>query len=427
MFYIVLNLHMARNISFGGYVFVLAIIYSLVIGYCLPRFSRIPITRTGVWLMLFIGTSLWPSISTISDYGLATGIYSLARYFFALPIAFAAFWLLRSESSMRDVLRIFLAIVIIGMLTIPLQYMTGPISWFAVPGERAHIVRYSSLLGSLPVAGGVVSYTLYLLYVGNIKYMYKILLSSITLICAVLTLQKAAILGIPLSVVVYVMYHRDKMVDKKTVTKILITISVLLTFGYVIQSAMSRWGPWNNSVSYAVAALSENEHVEERGGDVSIFLSIHNRVIDMPLIALKDLYRYRGIEGYLFGGGYGMVGTSLVMERDSEFVTSHNGYVDFLLIGGIVHLMSFIGLACSTRKSLRIWFKYRKWNGMNAGTPIAFLGIITIALISLVFAGGLTFQPITGCLFWTVVGTAWRLEVVQRSFCGSSGFSVVSH
>ena len=407
--YILLNLHILRNLSLVGYFTVLALVYIPVIVYCLLHFASIKLSRIALWLLLYFVTALWPSIVTFIDYGINTGVYATVRYFLSLPMALAAFWLLSYEKNMRSMLRLFCSIVLLGLLTIPLQYATGPISWFAEPGERAGVIRYASLLGSLTVAGGVIPFAVLVALVSHIKPMWKVLLLCGLGLGAIFTLQKAALLGIPLAVCVYIVYQRRQLVKPRNVLGVF-GIGLLIVFlGGVANSFLADWPVWQNSVAYASAAFSP-ENAVARGGDVSIQESIEDRLISMPALALSGLGNYSGWGGYLLGGGFGMVGASLVMPEDSPFITSHNGYVDFVLIGGIAHLLAFGGLVCSTLRSLYIWLKNCRTKHLSDDVPIAFLGIVTIALVSLLFAGGLTFQPITGCLFWTIVGIAWRLE-----------------
>lgn len=403
--YILLNLHLLRNLSLGGYLAALSLVYIPVVLYGLSRLTAVRGGRVAVWFLLFLATALWASVNTFVDYGIIAGAYASARYFLVMPMAFAAYSLLPNEASVRKVLLAFCFIVLIGALTIPLQYMIGPIPWFPEPGERANVTRYASMLGSLTVAGNVIPYAIFTALVLRMNKALKISLIFMLLICAVLTLQKAALLGIPLAIGVYLLY-----VSKRKLFHIAVTGLTITSLGLVMELLLRDWPIWQQATDYACAAFQIGRNAAALGGDVTIQQSLVDRLTDLPQRSLSDLYNLRGVSGYLFGGGFCMVGPALMRPGDSPFWTAHNGYVDFVLIGGIAHMLTFVGLIYRVLKTLRGLLKNRRANDLYDEIPVALIGIVTIALVGLFFAGGLTFQPITGSLFWAIVGIAWRLE-----------------
>jgi len=420
LLYILLNLHMLRNISLVGYLAILAFVYIPIMLYCLPRFMNVRLGPVGHWFVLYFITALWSALVTFMDYGINVGVYASVRYFMTMPIALAAFWFLPNEHSMRKMLWMFCLIVLIGLLTIPLQYVVGPIAWFAQPGGRAGMVRYSTLLGNLTAAGGVVPYAIFITLVLQLNPFLKVLLLGGLCVGAVLTLQKSALLGIPLALGVYIVYCGRQLYKRPRKLIGILAIGLLaIIIGGAVVSFLGTWPVWQKAVAYAGAAFVLEENVETvaaRGGDVSIQESIRTRLFDQPQRALADLYKFKGGGGYLLGGGFGMVGESLVRPGDSPFVTAHNGYVDFVLIGGFFHLLAFCGLVYSTLRSQWVWLKNCRANKLSDEIPTSFIGVIIIALVSLLFSGGLTFQPVTGCLFWMIVGVTLRLEN-KRPLC----------
>jgi len=403
--YTLLNLHLLRNVSLTGYVVTLALIYIPVMAYCLSRLTTVKMGKIALWFLLFLVTALWASIITFTNYGIAAGAYASVRYFLTMPMALVAYLLLPSEASIRKVLLVLCFIVLVGVLTIPLQYVIGPIPWFAEPGERANMTRYASILGSLPVAGGVIPYAVLAALVLRMNKLIKATLVFLLFICAVLTLQKAALLGIPLAVGVYLLYVRKRKLFNIAVIGLLMVI-----LGTVTAFVLKDWPVWHRATDYAYAAFQLGKSPEALGGDVSVQESVIARLTDLPRRSLDDLYSLRGAAGYLFGGGFGMVGAALMRPGDSPFITAHNGYVDLVLIGGIVHFLAFVGLVCYVVGALRTSLKNCRTHGLDDEILVVLIGIITIALFALFFAGGLTFQPVTGSLFWTVVGIACRLE-----------------
>jgi hypothetical protein len=402
--YLWLNLHLLRNISLIGYLLILALVYVPALIYCFSEMRRVKATWIAIWFVLFLVSSLSASLATFLDYGIDAGIYATARYFLAMPMILITYVLLRTETEMRKVLLLFCIVVLLGSLTIPLQYAVGPITWFAESSERAGIVRLASLLGSLTAAGNVIPVAVYVALVLRLSKPAKLVLVTGLVISGLLTLQKAALLGIPLAIGMYLVY-----LGRQKWLKAIATSSAIVVFALVANGLLSEWPMWQQVTGYAVAVLQLSDS-SGQVGDIVVGQSIIDRLTDLPQQALADLYRHRGELGYLLGGGFGMVGAALMRPDDSPFITAHNGYVDLLLVGGILHLVAFWGLMSTAL--IRLWnlaIRHRR-ESTSDEVPSALVGIVIIFLIVSLFAGGLTYQPVTASLLWVILGFVWRLE-----------------
>jgi hypothetical protein len=402
--YIIINLHTLRNVYFVGYATFLVFAYTTSCLYCLSRFKIIRIGPIAVWLGLFLISAFWASLVTTFDYGMEVGVYSTARYFFAIPMTLIGYVLLERDTDVRKFLILFCCVVLFGSLTIPFQYFIGPIWWFSEPSERAGMVRYASLLGSLTVAGGVIPYAFYTALMLKINRFYRTILLMVLVVCACLTLQKAALVGLLMAVGLYILHQ-----DKRKPLIVLRTLSIIVLLIYLLNTfVLSKWLVWQHSLDYISAMFDSSESATM--GDVTVQQSVIDRLTVHPLYSLEDLVMFRGELGLFTGGGFGMVGDALVQTGYSRFITAHNGYVDFVLIGGGLHLLAFLGLSITVLLKLKRSMQLTNLNKQEYNHLIILLGLFVMMLINLGFAGSLTFQPAVASVFWVIIGIAWRLE-----------------
>ena len=372
----------------------------------LPRvLATLRFRPISLWFSLFLGTAILSALITTADFGWSAAAYASVRYFLTVPLVFVAYAFIDSESKMRRVLRAYVIFVTFALLTIPLQYVTGPISWFAEPSERANLIRYGSLLGSLTGAGSVVPFVLLIALLLEWKTSTKLIILGSILVSTVLSLQKAAILGIGLAIGTYFL-----LTGVKKVKQLVFAIVTLVIVAFGLNLAFANWSVWQNATSYVAATLMLTSDSSGLGGDVTIVDSIIGRLTSLPAASLADLVSVRGIWGYFTGGGFAMVGSALMRPDESPFIMAHNGYVDLLLIGGVVHLVAVVMLFLENLlESLRIRSDNLK-RQIPADIPTIFVGIMIVSLVSLLFGGGLTFQPNTSAVIWLMVGYNWRVQ-----------------
>lgn len=195
-------------------------------------------------------------------------------------------------------------------------------------------------------------------------------------------------------------------------------IAFFALLGMGLPFVLSAVPELEQAVTYAVAVFGSEEDYGARQ-DLSILESVEERLISMPRDRVQELVDQDGPLGVLVGGGYARVGTSLVRPGDGDFVTSHNGYVDLLLIGGLAHLCAFLGLLGSVMAACWRWGRARRYTGASDRMPLVLLGVVVLGAVNYLFAGMLTYQPNMSTLFWLAVGCCmgWkaRSEVPHRS------------
>src|ERR1035437_2597789 len=144
----VVNLHTLRNLSTMGYLAAYVPVAAYVIARYLTREKHDLLADRGnlfeLWVLVgFCAYAV--SLFIISPSGATTG---LIRFLFATPI-FMAFTLYTSNiDDLLKHIRTMVFFFAFASLTLPMQFFTGPVSWFNDSSSRAGFVRYASLIGS---------------------------------------------------------------------------------------------------------------------------------------------------------------------------------------------------------------------------------------------------------------------------------------
>ena len=408
LLFLLLNLHLVRNISLVGYMAGVVLLYFVVFASGkIPYIDLAHLGSVSTWILLFFSTGLWAAAMTFWYYGLSAGAYATSRYFLTVPLVVASYNIMRTNNAMRTIMISYVVFVTLAAMTSPLQYLIGPISWFADPSERANMTRYGSLFGSLTSAGIVIPMGYYLTLVLRIRPTLKLILVLCLVFTSLFTLQKAVLVGMLLATLLYLMW-----IDFRTLLKMLAFTGLGSLIWRIVDSLLVEWLPWKSANDYAMAILFLSDNTSLLGGDVTLIQSIIDRFTILPSASLKELVEFQGYFGYLLGGGFGMVGEALMRPGDSSFITAHNGYVDLLLIGGVFHLVAFIGLLMSCLIFALNSLRYA--GSTETELPIAIIGISFIIIIGSLFGGAVNYQPNSSSLLWTIVGFIWRCQIIQH-------------
>jgi len=405
--FFLLYMHIMRNVS-SLYIVLLVIVYLTILLPLLLKLNKIKSTYLSIYISLFVITALWASLYTLILYDLESFLNSIVRYFFVIPIVLVTFFYIKDEKDIDKWLKFVLFFVLTSLIFFPIQYIWGGISWLAEPGERAGIFRYSTNLGSLPTTGIAVTLVLFIVLHLNFSKLKTIIISSILILGALFTLQKAAILGVGI-IMVYVLLFKFK----KNIKTSLIIIPVIIAFLFISDYFLNSISEWKNIKAYTTSQISNSDdNITDLGGDVGIEQGITERIFGSLVIqSLGWLNESQGSIGYLIGGSFGMLGPALLPDGKSKYFTAHNGYIDFLLVGGIFHLFSFIAILIRTMKIYwRSYIQSRRLKFEIKEFYFCCFGLLVLISIFTMFGGAVTFQPIVAGIFWVLVGFAWKIE-----------------
>lgn len=333
----------------------------------------------GAHRIIIFSTSiiLFPILT--SFIGLAKGEYQTfmdvfigwSRLIFVLPIYWVVIVMVRQPLGVVRVGRLVTWISFFAALTIPLQFMIGPIPWFAESSERSGLPRYASLFGSLTTLGVVNGAAILVAYFSFKSRLLTYFLVSGIIIGSVLSLQKAAILNILIATSLVLLIRRPRL--KEVIVGLFsILLVALISFSFFGEKFQSYF----NSIRILASSEAANSN------DVSISESILDRITTLPAMAIH----YHGADTLFYGvgpiGGAGAFGYP-------DVPMAHNGLVDILLIGGATYFFLFLfGTALCFGGS---WRFFRK-NANFTWSRVGFFCIL-IVLINIPFSGLIFFSP----------------------------------
>jgi hypothetical protein len=382
-----LNFHLLRNIS-SSYLSLPAFCYfALLLPALRARFTVS--NRLLLWYFGFFWWSFYVAAISFLNLSVPDALAAIARFFFVFPIGIFAFYFVRTDLHVRRLLITFVVICAIGCLTIPLQFIIGPISWFAEASTRSGFERYASLFGNLTAVGVVGAFGLIATLFVDMPRIMKFILSFAILSGMLLSLQKAAILNLFFIMAIYLFFSattwRTKLKQMMAVVLIVVLVFGVLSFalGDVALVGIDAVFRVNDSFSR---------------DDYSVSDSLAQRLWEFPLIMID---RY-GIVGMIFG--IGLKGGGGTFGIDSQ--QSHNSFFDLLFMGGVPYLLIFLGVIFQLFKSI---MRARFVAGMGTSrlrqnNLQVILGIFLIFTINLPFMTGAIFQPNIATIIWTIIG-----------------------
>lgn len=396
----VVNLHILRNVSEVGY---LAVYVPVTVYTFIRYFAQ---SRQGVladrgrlfdlWLMTGV-FGYFVSLSVISPAGAATG---LTRFLFASPVFMA---LALYTKGVRDlVIHMRTMVVFFGLasLTLPLQFFTGPISWFADASSRAGFDRYASLLGSMTSLGIIVGSYLILVQVlpGGRKYAWLFVIG----LSALLSLSKAAIANAAIATCLIAYLNRRSIV--RLLGLVIAAVSTIFVILRSVPSISDRLAA--TLLSFGIGA--ENSGIVNY--DYSVNSSAWDRVTALPLANLNALGDLHSSLVYAVGGGFGMGNTGLVSAADVTAPMAHNQFVECLsvfgVLGGGVQLVILVVIA------VRLYRRYVRTHERVVLIAQLAYGLF---LANSVFANGTVYQPASASIFFLSLFIATSEAVVRAA------------
>jgi len=372
----VTQLHLLRNVASAYY----ALWLFAVLLAALYVWSRWGVLRALDRRMVFRTVLLFnfPLIGACA--GLIGGSYEsiagliggFSRCLFVLPMCLVV--IVCPPSVFKRVGVVIVIFTAIAALSIPYQFLSGPIEWFAESSERAGFGRYASLFGSLTALGTVNGLGLIAAVAMLNSAVAMCVALGVILLGSILSLQKAAILNIALALPVIFLLRKFSF---KQGVVLLVLLSV---FAF---AASVYFGDELLGYVSSIRFSSDSEYA----GDVSVSESLVERVVDLPLTAIL----FHGVHSLLLGvgpiGGSGAFGFA-------DVPMAHNAVVDLLLVGGLAYLVYFGYFFYIAFKLAIVGLRSVSRNGAILG-----LSMLIILLINMPFSSLLFFTP-SGAMFF---------------------------
>lgn len=374
------QLHLLRNFSQIYYLFYFAISF-LSFFYFIFNINKI--TTPLILLVLIFLYPLFPFLWSFynSPYDENGGYFiGVSRVIFSTPMLLTLISSPSTESQINYELKIASFFFLLAGLFIPYQWLFGPIDWFAEGSFRSGLPRYASLLGSLTTFGQFVGGALIISIYSFKNFYIKIFIALALIICAVLSLQKSAILNVVIALI-FIPFIFNIKFNKFFILKLMITTALSTIIFLLINELL------NNSLMDYLNSLRffSGDISSVNSDDYSIEESLFQRIVDLPIEAIN----YHGFYSIFFGvgpiGGAGAFGYP-------EVPMSHNGLVDLLLIGGVPYFFIFISFV------ILIALKICLIPNISVAKKVGFFLLISI-LLNLQFAGLIYYVPM-GALFF---------------------------
>lgn len=293
---------------------------------------------------------------------------------------------INTQVKLRKLIGLYIFLSVFFCLSLYFQMIIGPISWFADSASRGGLTRFSSLYGNVTAIGISGSLALIVLINFRMNFFLKFFSSLIIVSSLLLSLQKAAIMGIVVIVLIglinnFKIKYFFYFILFFILTYILLLMSPPLIKDYVNVSLVNTFGftPFANDVE--VYSLSTETELKGR------FLEHPTEVFDVV-----------GFKGILFGGGILGGGGAFGIES----AQAHNSFFDLLFSGGILFLSLFIYILYHLIKFYKNQLKLT--NSLARENSKVIFNFLLLFLIHMPFNSGGVFHPNHSILFWVSFG-----------------------
>ena len=380
--------HLLRNVSSAYFGLILLVLSGFLLVSLKETIPKKSVLIGGFFIVVIFYVLVVSLLATQDD----NPSIGFVRLFYLFPVVSYFFNKQFNDKESLFFWKIILIFSILATLSILIQYIIGPISWFAVHSGRASTDRFASLIGSLTAYGGFVAVPLLISMLMIKNRLLKFFIIILLIFGAALSLQKMSIASVLISFLL-VAHFEKKRLSFKLIKKIFCFLLLLIVLAFTIYYFLSIYFP-HHLLYFSLIFSADAGSV----GDVSVNQSVANRFIEFPLAALK----YWGFSAVFIGvgvyGGSGGLGYPY-------FPMAHNLLFEIILIFGIPLGATLLYLFFSLlARSLRLAKKYKNTRFILA------LSVFSALLLTNLFSGGLLYHPVIGLSFWFSVSEVMRFE-----------------
>lgn len=358
-------------------------------------------TRINLHILLiyvFLSYSAFVSFHTFLIYGRELALHGLFRFINVALLAPLAAVFINDYRKLRLCLYLWMAVVVLGSLTLIYQVLGGDIPWLAREDYlvlREGKVRFMTLLGE-PNVGGRSSAILIAL---SVMFFRSKLIRFVALFLAfvllVLSLSRAGLAGFLLSIPLVFIAKRKSFTINRAVTAVFTSIAfalvlaILLTANPLASEVLGEYG------TTFIDSFIGQQDVWDSAIGKDLQWRLYDNVLDGLEFAKdrSDLY----FLNFLCGSSFGIAGSAAEELLGATYaLVPHNSIAEVYFVGGIIHLLLFFAIILITL--MRFW-NQRHWDETQQTLLVSFLMILanvpTYPLIT---------QPVLGGLFWLMVG-----------------------
>ena len=328
-----------------------------------------------IWTLYVFLLSIFIKINFNKNYSNSILLLALIKTSVMPTLAFLFYIFIDNNKKFLLILRIFIYFLFIAGLIQYLQYFIKPLDIFTKYSIRHFfdydLFRFGSPLGSITIPGVAYPYGfLICIYAFEKKYL-KIFFSFTFIIFSILTIQKTGLINLfmVLSFISIYFIHGlfKKLSNLKKIYKILIYISLIIIFSYVLVIVLNEFNLslWNDL-------------------KIRLFQSFFKLINEFGLLSL------------IFGSGYQGFGSSIGITGGQ----AHNSLFDLFLVGGIIYPLIALSLIF-----ICIYLNLIPRNNVVLDKDKRFfnISIILFFLLNMPSTSLAFFHPFTSIPFWLVL------------------------
>lgn len=338
-------------------------------------------------------------IHTFFLYNFDLAVHSSARFSNVMLIAPFASLLFVNDKDLMPVFRILLVVFLVSFASVLYQYWGGRLDrlvgdYIAIRGD---LIRHMSIVGE-PNVGGMLAVIAFVIGISVLpRRGWSIFFSGLAIAFVVLSISKAALIGlVVVSVLLYIIAEKGKGREflKRSAYAYLFGAFFIMAIGaddYFMVSAKSVWGGLRGEPSVF-------ESIQARQGELSN--------LNQPRGELSNLNQPL-VFSLLFGRSYGVAGSAAqeILGTDAGVVLPHNSYMELFLTGGLTLLVLVVSLM------LRAFQRLLPVVLRESGSVSELCALVCLIVLTFwMFVFPVIYEPITGSLFWTVVGYGNRVQ-----------------
>lgn len=380
--YLMVPFSALSRLALYGALFVLVVV--LLKGY-----QQLPIG-----MLALLGSVLLTAAQTALLAGTDIAFHATARFINVMMLVPFAALLFTGERHMERVFWLFWAVFLCALASLLIQFWGWPLDtlvngYIAIRGD---LIRHLTLVGEPNVGGmlAVIAYTSCIMLAR--RRSLAVLMGALAVAFVTLSISKAAMLGLGVALVacfcVVNVEDRKEAVLRATLAGLagLLFIWLIGAGDYVRVSLESLVG----AVRGEPSAYEAFQYRQSRFDTLAVF---DGSLLPAPL-------------NYVFGASFAEVGSAAqeVQGPGSEVFLPHNSYLELLLTGGVFMLSIVLLLMARTYSTL--WrSRLPRENRVDRCVLVCFVVLTCWMLIYPVI-----YEPVTGCLFWIIVGYGNRVQ-----------------
>ena len=339
-------------------------------------------------------------------------IVGIPRILLMPLLSYIFFNFLDTQKDYKNILFVILICFSLGALSLLYQFLFEPIDWFAQSATRSILTRYSSILGSLTVFGTIAGYFFILIF-GPSRLIKNSLLRLIflffLLIGVAISLQKTALFTLALAFIILMGYNLRFNFLKIKISHLIfsiffvLSVPVLIILNPEIQKYVSTLLMISTGIDLSLYSSSVIA-INDVGSSTISWDEILRRLYGFFYFIYQEYGNYIWVFGVGLKGGAGVMGM--------EGISSHNGLLDLLVMGGPLYLISFLYLYFV----VQIYF-FKNLSKDNLSATFFLLNLLFL-IVAVPTAGSL-FQPSVSIIFWTSVSYFFKKKLEKMKISNS--------